>query len=474
MSIRQGGSLDAGEEVGRLGDRASAALDRVLLDLIDPMVLMRRVVEEAVALVEAGDGAVVEIRDREDLVYVCGAGSLADHVGTRVFEGSSLSGLAVRTGETMYSEDCRRDPRVDSEAVRRVGAGSMVCVPLRGGNGLIGVLKVVARAPHAFSADDVGLLARLADFISAALGSVTDVHRAALALLGAARSSEAAGARGRPRRGDRLGAALGRFIGNVLQPGVMSDNVVVRRIEQVLAERSIEFVYQPIIELEGWRLIGVEALARFPGPPEQPPNAWFDEAHRVGLGVELQLVAVERALSVSDRVPDDMFVSINVGPDALQAPQLAGLVEGVARGRLVIELTEEHRIDDYARLRSELEGVRARGVRLAIDDLGAGFASLSHVVGLSPELIKLDRRFTRGIDQDPARRAVAQALVSLGRDVGARVIAEGIETEGECAMVRELGIGCGQGYFIGRPADLRKMRDRLSAPPHSGRRRRHG
>jgi EAL domain-containing protein (putative c-di-GMP-specific phosphodiesterase class I) len=254
----------------------------------------------------------------------------------------------------------------------------------------------------------------------------------------------------------------------------MSDNVVVRRIEQVLAERSIEFVYQPIIELEGWRLIGVEALARFPGPPEQPPNAWFDEAHRVGLGVELQLVAVERALSVSDRVPDDMFVSINVGPDALQAPQLAGLVEGVARGRLVIELTEEHRIDDYARLRSELEGVRARGVRLAIDDLGAGFASLSHVVGLSPELIKLDRRFTRGIDQDPARRAVAQALVSLGRDVGARVIAEGIETEGECAMVRELGIGCGQGYFIGRPADLRKMRDRLSAPPHSGRRRRHG
>jgi EAL domain-containing protein (putative c-di-GMP-specific phosphodiesterase class I) len=229
------------------------------------------------------------------------------------------------------------------------------------------------------------------------------------------------------------------------------------RVERVLTQRSFRFLCQPIIYVDSGRLVGVEALARFPLAPPQPPDVWFSEAHAVGLGSRFQLAAVELALGMLEQLPRPAFLAINLGPEAIAAPQLVELLSSHAPERVVLELTEHLRIDDYPQIRAALKTLRALGTRLAIDDTGAGFASLAHLVNLAPDLIKLDRQFTRRIDRDPARRALAAALVSFAHDTGAEMVAEGIETADEFHTVRELGIPFGQGYFIARPAPLGAM-----------------
>ena len=127
-----------------------------------------------------------------------------------------------------------------------------------------------------------------------------------------------------------------------------------------------------------------------------------------------------------------------------------------------MELTEQVRVDDYPLLSHTLEQLRSLGVRLAIDDTGAGFASLAHILKLAPDLIKLDRELTSGIDQDPVRSALGAALVSFASSTGAEIIAEGIETAGELNVLRKLGIRYGQGFLLCRPTTIDSIPSRLS------------
>ena len=125
--------------------------------------------------------------------------------------------------------------------------------------------------------------------------------------------------------------------------------------------------------------------------------------------------------------------------------------------RIVVELTEYLKIDDYPQLRTALMSIRERGVRLALDDAGSGYAGLSLILKVAPDIIKLDMELIRGIDFDPVRRSLVAAVVSVSRELGATVIAEGIETKDELDTLRELGVGCGQGYFLGRPGPLEML-----------------
>lgn len=441
-------------------------LPRAIRELSDPMVIMRRVVDQALLLIDAAEGAVVELVLDGDLVYACAAGTLSEHVGTRLRLDGSLSGLALRTGQTLSCEDAATDDRVDGDACRQVGTGSMVCVPLRRGSEPIGVLKVSARRPHAFTGEDAATLASLAGFITAAIGAVSDLSQITGALLDRPTRTSATDTRDDDGNPGNRGSALARsrdsgvseFVANVLQPGIVTDLAITRRIERVLAESAFTVACQPIVELDTGALIGAEALARFPGPPHQPPDVWFDQAHHAGHGVALQLAAVKMALALLDDLPDNAFLAINVDPDAIASPELPVLIHTAAHPeRIVLELTEHLQIEDYPHLQSILARMRQRGTRLAIDDTGAGFASLSHIINLAPDLIKLDRQFTTGIDLDPVRRALAGALVRFARDTGAQVIAEGVETTSELDTVRQLGIPYGQGYLFSRPTPLTAM-----------------
>ena len=222
-------------------------------------------------------------------------------------------------------------------------------------------------------------------------------------------------------------------------------------IEAVLRDSALAMVYQPIIDLETSHMVGVEALARFAHEPRHGPEWWFALADEVGLGTELEMAAVTMALEETDDIPADVFVSVNVSPALVGSPALLAALRDTNPERLVLELTEHAAIGDYRSLADALIPLRARGSRLAVDDTGAGFASLRHILGLSPEIIKLDLALTRGIDEDPVRRALASALISFANDIGATLVAEGVETEAELSVLRRLGARWGQGYVFSRP-----------------------
>ncbi len=227
-----------------------------------------------------------------------------------------------------------------------------------------------------------------------------------------------------------------------------------RRVERVLESDALRMVFQPIAELGTGRVVGAEALARFECEPRRPPNEWFAEAAEVGLGVELELAAVAAALAGLDGLPAEVFLSVNVSPAAAITSALHDLLAGSPGQRLVVELTEHRSVDDYQPLLRSLDTFRQRAVRVAVDDAGAGYAGLQHILRLRPDIIKLDTDLTRGIHIDPVRRALAASLLTFAHDTGATIVAEGIETSEELDTLRSLGVPWGQGYHLARPGPL--------------------
>ena len=205
--------------------------------------------------------------------------------------------------------------------------------------------------------------------------------------------------------------------------------------------------FQPIVSLEQGDVMGAEALSRF---PHGGPLQWFRAATAAGVGVELELRAVRNALRVLPHL--DGFLCVNLSCAAIGDPGLEAVLADLPLHRLVIELTEHEPVDDYQWLADSLAPLRKQGLRLAIDDAGAGYASMRHITVLLPELIKLDISFVRAIDTDPARQAFATALLALASSTGAQVIAEGIETQSELDCLSVLGVPLGQGYHFAHPS----------------------
>jgi EAL domain-containing protein (putative c-di-GMP-specific phosphodiesterase class I)/AmiR/NasT family two-component response regulator len=224
-------------------------------------------------------------------------------------------------------------------------------------------------------------------------------------------------------------------------------------IQRFVEGDGVSMVFQPIMELETRTIVGVEALARFRSIPLRAPDAWFAEAVALELGVQLELATIRQALKMLPAVPDDAYLSVNCSQAAARSPLLAQTLGAVA-GRMVIEITEHEPVDDYVALSEALAPLRARGVRVAIDDAGAGYASLRHTLQLSPDIIKVDISLTRDIDADRGRRALASALISFADEMGMTIVAEGIESDAELRTLQELGVRYGQGFYLAEPAPL--------------------
>lgn len=223
------------------------------------------------------------------------------------------------------------------------------------------------------------------------------------------------------------------------------------RIEVMIAERDLEIVYQPAVRLDLPRIEFVEALARFRSKPYEPPNRWFAAAVRVGLGTELEMLAVELALEGLSTLPAETTISINISPETVLSPQFATAFEAAPLDRIILEITEHEAVISYKELIGALEPLRKKGLRLAVDDTGAGYSTFRHILLIRPDMIKLDMSLARGIDADPARRALASALITFAREIGCELVAEGVETAGELASLRELGVTIIQGHIFARP-----------------------
>ncbi|MDI1289901.1 MAG: EAL domain-containing response regulator, partial [bacterium] len=222
------------------------------------------------------------------------------------------------------------------------------------------------------------------------------------------------------------------------------------RIESVLRDRSIEIVYQPVVDVRTLEFVGHEALSRFPLPGYGGPDTWFADAHTVGLGVELEWLAVTLAIEQLD-ASSSTFLAVNLSPAAVLSVMHLRVIPATACGRIVIELTEHEAVEDYAAVALAFAPIREAGARLAADDLGSGYSGFRHLVRLQPDIIKLDMSLVSGIHRNPGQRALARALVSFADEVGARVIAEGVEEAEELAVLQELNVHWAQGYYLGRP-----------------------
>jgi EAL domain-containing protein (putative c-di-GMP-specific phosphodiesterase class I) len=433
---------------------ASPALDAAIDRAVDPTGIMQRVADETLALVPAADGVSIGLTEGDTVTCVCGAGRLSGAVGLPVRITGGLSELASRQGRIVRTDDAAEDPLAKSDTARDLGIGSVVCVPLQHGALPIGMLYVAASRTHAFVDADVVTLTKVAAFLAIVIGNALDCARVTRELLGSRDPDHAPG----------TGLDVeGRFVANIIDPGRTERLEAQQRIEAVLERGLLSMVFQPIVELGSGAVVGVEALARFASDPVRSPDIWFAEAHRVGLGSGLELAAIRAALTELSELPGWVFLAINVGPDVLVSRSFTRLLHAVDASRVVIELTEHSRIEDYRPIQQAVASLRAAGARLALDDTGAGYAGLNHILKLTPDFIKLDRVVTSSIDQDPVRRALATALVSFASSTGATIIAEGIETDGELAVLRGLGIAVGQGFRLGRPTPLRVITDGLVA-----------
>ncbi|MGC8626992.1 MAG: sensor domain-containing phosphodiesterase [Acidimicrobiales bacterium] len=417
----------------------------------DAINAMSRVLEAVLELVGSADGAAVELVGTKDwLVTVAGVGLMAPQLGYLVSPRHSLSAAALRANTTVSCEDAVTDPRADHDVAAAIGTRSLICLPLRRSSSAIGVLAVASSTPGAFSQADNELLELVADLVSTLVGAAAETVGSVQALLAKASLVPA----GAGATGVMASNRLADFAANALRPGLLDQAMARRRIAEVVSGRKITTVCQPIVELVSGRVVAVEALSRFPEDIARPTEKWFTEAAAVGLADELELAAVEAALKVLPVLPGSVSLSVNVGPSLLVAQALDDKLAEVPPGRVVIELTEHTAVHDYQHLASRLSHLRGKGLRLAIDDTGAGISSLAHILRLSPNIIKLDRSLIAGVDADPARRVLARALVDFGAEIGASLVAEGIETASELATLQAMGVTLGQGYYLGRPAAI--------------------
>ncbi|MDB4975299.1 MAG: putative diguanylate phosphodiesterase [Myxococcaceae bacterium] len=209
--------------------------------------------------------------------------------------------------------------------------------------------------------------------------------------------------------------------------------------------------FQPIIDIQQQLTVGYEALTRFRGPCQATPDRWFMAAERMGRGAELEARVIEGALAVRPQLPRNCFLSINVAPEALLSPPVQGLLRGAPLQRVVFELTEHSQVTDYELLSRAVSEVRGLGAFVAVDDAGAGYASLQHILVLRPDFVKLDRALIAGLQLDEAKAALVEMFGGFTSRIDAWLLAEGIEEQAELARLVQLGVALGQGYLLGRP-----------------------
>jgi EAL domain-containing protein (putative c-di-GMP-specific phosphodiesterase class I) len=228
------------------------------------------------------------------------------------------------------------------------------------------------------------------------------------------------------------------------------------RMHAVIAGSGRHPVLQPIVDLVSGRTVAAEGMTRFTvastsGSAVRTPAQWFDDAARLGLREELELATAAAVLDLLDtEVPEQAAVTVNLSPSTLVGGGFPQLITGRPVHRIVVEMTEHALVEDYEELAARLAPSRAAGMQVAVDDAGAGYASLQHVLAVSPDLIKIDMALVRGSDGDLARRTLLMALADFAEVTGCRLVAEGVETDGELRAVSACGVHLAQGYLLGR------------------------
>ncbi len=237
---------------------------------------------------------------------------------------------------------------------------------------------------------------------------------------------------------------------------------IVERIQSVLDSDALSIVYQPIYNLSTKKIVGFESLSRFNTLPDRTPDVWFKESAQVGLGIALEIKAVQMALKALSVFPDNLYISVNLSPETILSGSIDAVFENIPLERVILEVTEHAYVNHYGNLAQAINHLRDKKMWLAVDDAGAGFSSFRHILSLSPEVIKIDMSITRDINTDRARRALTSAFVGFSEETNCKIVAEGVETELELNALKGLGVNFAQGYFVGMPMTMSEAMTTLS------------
>jgi EAL domain-containing protein (putative c-di-GMP-specific phosphodiesterase class I) len=271
-------------------------------------------------------------------------------------------------------------------------------------------------------------------------------------------------ARGRRPSLDDGSLRVIRLLAELAAQAISQDDLTLqKRLEMTestlgaIRDDGIRMVFQPVFRLQTGETVGFEALARFPSEVRRPPRSWFWVARQVGLAVDLEVTALRKALQFLDRIPEPLYLSVNLFSETLLSMDLTGVFRDVPPGRVVLELAEHERLADSRSLIESVDRLRRLGARFAVDDAGSGFSSLRHVLRIQPELLKLDINLTHQVDRDPMQKMLVSSLASFAAEAGMVPSAEGIESGPQLEALREIGVVYGQGHLLGRPEPVPRI-----------------
>ena len=214
---------------------------------------------------------------------------------------------------------------------------------------------------------------------------------------------------------------------------------------------ALKPVYLPVVQLRERHACGYELLARFTGGPAVPPAMWFESAAELGLTAPLERRIMRAGFVTADSLPKDAFVSINITAEALVSKQIQDLFKQRERyDNMVLEISEKDTQEPG--VTDALTPFRAGGGRLAVDDIGSGFCNLRDVLTLKPDILKVDRAIIRGVDRDRVKQAIVEGLNTMAAKLDIPLLAEGIESREELAVLEQMGVPLGQGYLFGEPS----------------------
>ncbi|EFC81498.1 EAL domain-containing protein [Parafrankia sp. EUN1f] len=392
---------------GCLGPRSEVcAPGDALMGLLD---LLRRRLRMEIAWLGRLDGGLLILQG------LCGnAQPFGLALGCTIRRDAGVFGRVLTGDLPELIPNTRRDPRTaDIISVQDLGIGAYAATPILDTDGnLYGLVGCLHRHPQPSLGDrDIRFLRLLARFLT---GYVSDLHR-----MWEIRSR------------------------------------VWHRVHTLIDSDGLRIHYQPVIDLVAGRTVGVEALTRLPDP-RLSTAALFRDAAAAGLGPELEIAAIQRALPVLPALPDDVRLAVNAAPSTVTGGLVDLLLDTGDPSRLVVEITEAEQAYDNPDLVEAVRLLRRHGALIAIDDLGACYSGLEMLLSLRPDVVKIDRVLIKNMSGDPVRRAIVAGITTIARETGCRVVAEGIETQADLTAAQEAGIHCGQGYLLGRPTpDLR-------------------
>lgn len=222
--------------------------------------------------------------------------------------------------------------------------------------------------------------------------------------------------------------------------------------ESLMVNNRFVYYMQPIVNINNESVCGHELLLRIKGDDSQSPQLFLTEIDMLGLSTALNISLFSQVLDILKAVPSNQFLTWNLAPSVILDHEFFQCFYGQDLSQLVIEITEHAVIKNYVSLNDRLNILRQSGAKVAIDDAGAGYASLRHILQLKPDFIKLDHSLIHNIHREPELQALAESLVSFAEKSNAKLIAEGVEVEEEHQALQLLSFELGQGFYFARPA----------------------